>query len=197
MPRLLRSTDGLQGLCGAQSPPESTPSYRSEFLIVQLFNSLLISIAQIWNTTHFEPSSLKALGLVMQLGHSLGTRCINPRPAPGDRFIILHTNGIHDVALNFCACPTAETDTVQLLRAGLYPATTQSPETAASIIALEFYHILTFESKASAFEFHNTLSRLTDNTGTIDVPVSPNLRQLQYCILTIFYRIDMQSFCAC
>lgn len=119
----------------------------------------------------------------MQLGHAVGTPCINPKPAPGDHFIILHTNGIHDAALNFCACTTAQTDTIQLLRAGLYPATTQSPETAASIVALEFYHILTFESKASAFEYHNTLSRLTDNTGTVNIPVCLYLCQLQYTIL--------------
>lgn len=114
----------------------------------------------------------------MQLGHAVGTPCINPRPAAGDRFVILHTNGIHHVSLNFCMCISAETDTTQLLRAGLYPATTQSPETAASIIALDFYHLLTFESKASAFEFHNTLSRLTDNTGTVNIPVSTHLHLL-------------------
>lgn len=107
----------------------------------------------------------------MQLGHPLGVPCVNPKPAPGDRFIIIDTCGIHDVALTFCGCASALNDTTQLLRAGLFPATTQQPETAATINALEYFHLLTFESKASAFEFHNTLSRLTDNTGTADVPV--------------------------
>ena len=35
-----------------------------------------------------------------------------------------------------------------------------------------FFHLLTFESKSSVFEFHNTLSRLTDNSGINNVPVS-------------------------
>ncbi|KZP24407.1 hypothetical protein FIBSPDRAFT_1011668, partial [Athelia psychrophila] len=125
---------------------------------------------EIWRETHFEKTTLKAMGLRIQLGHPIGTHCVNPRPAPGDSFIILDTMGIHDVALAFCACATAHTDTTQLLRAGLYPATTQAPGTAATINALEHFHMLTFESKTSAFEYHNTLSRLTDNTGTEDVP---------------------------
>lgn len=112
------------------------------------------------------------MGLTVQLGHAVGDPCVNPRPAPGDRFVILDITGIHDVALAFCACATAHSDTTQLLRAGLYPATTQAPETAATINALEHFHLLSFESKASVFEYHNTLSRLTDNTGTEDIPVS-------------------------
>lgn len=64
---------------------------------------------------------------------------------------------------------------MQLLCAGLYPATTQVPVTAATINALEHFHLLTFESKTSAFKYHNTLSRLTDNTRTEDIPVSQSI----------------------
>ncbi|KAF7967636.1 hypothetical protein HWV62_33617 [Athelia sp. TMB] len=123
-----------------------------------------------WNGTYFEKTTLKSMGLTMQLGHSVGQRCVHPKPAPGEGFTILDLSGIHDVALAFCACSTARSDTIQLLRAGLYPATTQAPETAITINALEYFHMLTFESKTSVFEFHNTLARLTDNTGTEEVP---------------------------
>ncbi|KAF7977149.1 hypothetical protein HWV62_4563 [Athelia sp. TMB] len=123
-----------------------------------------------WNNNYFENTSLKKMGLTIQLGHPIGTSCTNPRPAPGDTFVILDITAIHDVALAFCACSTARSDTVQLLRAGFYPATTQAPETAATINALEHFQLLTFESKTSAFEYHNTLARMTDNTGTEDVP---------------------------
>ncbi|KAF7977625.1 hypothetical protein HWV62_3024 [Athelia sp. TMB] len=125
---------------------------------------------EIWNDMYFERTTLKRMGLTIQLGHSVGHRCVNPKPAPGDSFIILDTLGIHDVALAFCACSTARSDTIQLLRAGLYPATTQAPETAATITALEHFHLMTFESKISVFEYHNTLARMTDNTGAEDVP---------------------------
>ncbi|KAF7969882.1 hypothetical protein HWV62_25675 [Athelia sp. TMB] len=125
---------------------------------------------EIWRENHFEKTTLKDMGLTLQLGHPLGTHCINPKPAAGESFIVLDINGIHNVTLAFCGCATALADTTQLLRAGLYPATTLAPETAATINALEYFHILTFESKTSAFEFHNTLARLTDNTGTEAVP---------------------------
>ena len=122
------------------------------------------------------------MGLTLQLGHPVGTHCINPKPAPGNSFTILDINGIHSVALAFCGCATALSDMTQLLCAGFYPATTHAPETAATIHTLEYFHLLTFESKTSAFEFHNTLSRLTDNTGTEDVPVRFPGQYFLYCI---------------
>jgi hypothetical protein len=57
-----------------------------------------------------------------------------------------------------------------------FPATVLQPKSAATFAALEFFHILTFESKASAFEFYHTVSRLTDNTGVQLVKVSPLVR---------------------
>ncbi|KZP31898.1 hypothetical protein FIBSPDRAFT_944525 [Athelia psychrophila] len=123
-----------------------------------------------WNTSHFEPTTLKALGLRIQLGHSVGELCINPIPTAGDDFVIVDTNGIHQVALDYCGCASAKVATVQLLRARLYPATVQAPKTAATFNMLEFFHRLTFQSKASAFECYYTLARRTDNTGTLHIP---------------------------
>ncbi|KAF7972615.1 hypothetical protein HWV62_17352, partial [Athelia sp. TMB] len=122
-----------------------------------------------WNGTYFEPTTLKAHGLRIQLGHALDEHCVNPVPSPGDDFIIVDTNGIHAVSLNFCVCTTAQKDTIQLLRARLYPATVKSPQTAATFNVLEFFHLLTFDSKASAFEFYHALGRRTDNTGTVEI----------------------------
>lgn len=59
----------------------------------------------------------------------------------------------------------------QLLRARWFPATVSSPQTAATFNLLEYFQLLTFESKASVFEYLNSLSRRTDNTGTKDRPV--------------------------
>lgn len=126
---------------------------------------------QSWNGTYFVTATLKALGLRIQLGHGARGRCVNPTAAPGIDFIIVDCNGIHQVALDYCGCATAEKETVQLLRARLYPATVKAPQTAATFNVLEFFHLLTFDSKASAFEFYHTLTRRTDNTGTMDTPV--------------------------
>lgn len=54
---------------------------------------------------------------------------------------------------------------IQLLRTRLYPATVQNPATASTFRTLERFHLLSFESKCSAYEFYHSLSRETDNTG--------------------------------
>lgn len=135
-----------------------------------------------WNGTFFEHTTLKALGLRIRVGHAIGGLCVNPVEAAGDDFIIIDTNSVHQVTLDFCVCTHAEKQTTQLLRAGLYPATVQAPKTAATVAALETFHLLMFESKASVFEFYNTLARQIDNTGTLKLPVSTLLASLHIYI---------------
>lgn len=102
----------------------------------------------------------------------MGECCINPTTCTNDDFVVLDGNGIHEVGLNFCGCTKAQDHTKQLLRARWFPATVQQPKTAATFNCLELFHLLKFKSKSSVFEFYNTLSRLTDNTGIGNVPVS-------------------------
>lgn len=116
--------------------------------------------------THFQHISLRDLGLRVQLGHPPGVKCCNPASAFDDDFTVLKINGIHSVALDFCNCATAQTHDIQLLRARWYPATTTNPQTAATFCLLDHFQMYTFESKGSAFEYYQSLSRLTDNTGT-------------------------------
>ena len=59
----------------------------------------------------------------------------------------------------------------QMMTLWWFPATVKEPKTAATFGCLEFFHLLTFESKASVFEFHNTLSKPTDNARAMNVPV--------------------------
>ncbi|KAG2153817.1 hypothetical protein DEU56DRAFT_868442 [Suillus clintonianus] len=81
------------------------------------------TVTNLAHPSHRRRTSLKKLGLRIQLGHPIGQRCILPHKAFNDDFVIMDTDGIHQ------------------------------------------YHILSFESKASAYEFYHTLVRLTDNTG--------------------------------
>ncbi|PBK67936.1 hypothetical protein ARMSODRAFT_848671, partial [Armillaria solidipes] len=55
-----------------------------------------------WMGTYFEPFTLRACGLRIQLGHWNG-HCISPRVAAVD-FMVLHVNGIHKVSMDFCGC---------------------------------------------------------------------------------------------
>ncbi|KAG1830663.1 hypothetical protein EV424DRAFT_1470336 [Suillus variegatus] len=106
-----------------------------------------------------------ALGLRIQLGHITGRQCVNPHCAFNDDFVIIDIFGIHEVSLNFCGCAIAESRMQQLLRMSLFPLTTSDPKTAATFRVLEQYHLLSFESKISAYEFYHGLRRMSDNTG--------------------------------
>ncbi|RXW11706.1 hypothetical protein EST38_g14149 [Candolleomyces aberdarensis] len=119
-----------------------------------------------WNGTFLEKTSLKALGLRIQLGHSAGDPCPYPAAAPGDGFVIIDIDAIHSVNLDFCDCgKTADLNYVQLLQHQLYPATSDRPKSAATFRLLKFFEILQYESKLSAYEFHQAIARLTDNTS--------------------------------
>ncbi|OJA09031.1 hypothetical protein AZE42_11088 [Rhizopogon vesiculosus] len=122
-----------------------------------------------WNGSFFEHTTLKTLGLRIQLGHRFGEACCNPHRAFNDDFVIMDNTGIHKVALDFCGCGTMQTHIKQLLHARLFPATVTDPKMAATFRVLEQFHVLSFELKASAFEFYQGLARLSDNVG-IDPP---------------------------
>lgn len=127
---------------------------------------------QEWNGSFFQRTHLKSLGLRVQLGHPPSDHCYNPRPSTGNDFIVVDINGIHDVALDFCGCHTAQLRYKQLLQVQWYPATTTDPQTAATFNILEHYQLLSFESKISAYEFYHSLARRSDNTGLSPIKVS-------------------------
>ncbi|KAG2143930.1 hypothetical protein BD769DRAFT_1348075 [Suillus cothurnatus] len=122
---------------------------------------------QKWNGQYFKQISLKALGLHIQLGHITGQQCVNPHRAFNDDFVIIDIFSIHEVSLDFCGCAIAESHMQQLLRISLFPSTTSDPKTAATFRILEQYHLLSFESKISAYEFYHGLHRMSDNTGLL------------------------------
>ncbi|KAG1722323.1 uncharacterized protein EDB91DRAFT_1256137 [Suillus paluster] len=70
----------------------------------------------------FQRIMLKKLGVQIQLGHNPGERCYNPRPSAGDNFVVIGLNGVHEVALDFCGCASAQNE--------------------SKVSAYEFYHLL-------------------------------------------------------
>lgn len=131
----------------------------------------LTTQVQSWNGSYFEQTTLKALGLRIQLGHSVGKHCVNPVQPAGNDSVIVNCNGVHAVGLDYCGCSSAAKETIQLLCAQLYPASVQAPKTAATFNVLEFFQLLTLDSKTLVFEFYHTLTCRTDNTGTFNTPV--------------------------
>ncbi|EAU89964.1 hypothetical protein CC1G_05880 [Coprinopsis cinerea okayama7 len=123
-----------------------------------------------WNGAFFERVTLKSLGLRVQLGHPPGTTCPVPARAFNDDFVVVSSDGIHCIGLDFCGCLGAPSHFVQLLRARLFPATTIDPKTAATFDVLKTFQMLCFTSKISALEYYKALARRSDNTGTLKIP---------------------------
>ena len=96
--------------------------------------------------------------------------CANATPCHAD-MVVLHTNGIHRVAIDYCNCSHAQPPHIQLLRCQLYPASQLIVKTCATFSLLRQLHKLALATKASTYDFYRSLEQLTDNTG-LDCPKS-------------------------
>ncbi|KAK6996617.1 CxC2 domain-containing protein [Favolaschia claudopus] len=125
-----------------------------------------LHIIEEWNGIYFTKTSLRSLGLEVQLGHPPGETCASPQHGYSE-FVVVHDNGIHLVNINYCGCDssTRAEPHIQLLRAGWYPASDERPQTAVTFTALDRFHLLTLQAKMTAYDFYAVLERLTDNTG--------------------------------
>ncbi|KAK0432577.1 hypothetical protein EV421DRAFT_1719423 [Armillaria borealis] len=124
-----------------------------------------------WNGEWFEHSSLKDIGLHVQLNHTSMQCCL---PVPGHQeFKVLHGSGIHHVVLDYCGCKRQLPKHVQLLRRGWFPASQRVPRTTTSFQLLEFLHLLSLCAKTPLYDFYRTLEKLTTNTR-INMPKSRN-----------------------
>ncbi|KAH9482438.1 hypothetical protein JR316_0004538 [Psilocybe cubensis] len=139
------------------------PFHRIEASGVGYDDTELLTNLQVWTGHYFRRTSLKKLGMRVQLGHD---DCPIPMVAFNDEFVVIARTGIHEIALDYCGCPSAPSKPIQLLRARLFPSTVGDPKTAATFDVLEHFQLLSFNSKVSGYEYYSTLSRLTDNTGT-------------------------------
>ena len=129
---------------------------------------------QRWSGDHFEDCELKALGVRIFLGHN-GAPC----PVPAERikdFTIVDTNGVHAVDMQFCGCYHSVGGSharIQLIRAGLLPPTHVRPISAFTFDVLDTFHLLTLQGKTNAYDFYLSLAHKSDNTGLLDIKVTP------------------------
>jgi hypothetical protein len=139
-------------------------------------------------------TSLKKLGHHTQLGHPIDQCCILLQQAFNNDFVLIDTDGIHEIALDFCGCEMSQTHVKQLLHHGCFPVTSTDPRTAVTFWLLYHYQIVSFESKASAYEFYHLLMHLMDNTGMMKQKVHLYLPTTsKYLIITL--RIIMKPSC--
>ena len=128
--------------------------------------------AEKWNGNYFERMDISKVGHVVSLGHG-GARCPSVQLDTNSvNFIVVDTNGIHKTRFSFCSCVDHGTRVQQLMRARLFPASTDQPTCAFSFGVLRDFHLQTLESKKSAYDYLGALRRLTNNAKPDDVPVS-------------------------
>ena len=123
---------------------------------------------------------MKKIGLKVQLNHASHV-CDKPTSCHSS-FLVLHTNGIHEVAVQYCGCSRAIPPHIQLLRRGFYPGSQKNVRTCATFSLLDLLHKLALTTQSSTYDFYRGLEKLTNSTG-ITVPKS------RYRTL---FRINMQ-----
>lgn len=130
------------------------------------------NFSKTWNGLCFVRTTLKDMGLRVQLGHA-GAACVCPLRGPID-FFVIHTTGFHSVAVDFCDCrhdgPIHKR--TQLLRAGWFPATFNRPQTVFTFDVLSTFHELTLQGKTTIYDFYHAIVRLSNNTELIENHVS-------------------------
>ena len=144
--------------------------------IINLHTRLPFHRIQEWTGEYFKRTSLHDLGARIFLGHS-GMPCPNRSSAyTGRPFVIVDRNGFHKFILEFCHCDNLkdvlQTEPIQLIRARLFPATLDQPETAFTFRLLDDFHAHTLSSKKSSYVFHDALQKRTEAAFPQDVPVS-------------------------
>lgn len=121
-----------------------------------------------WAGTHFERSSLKEAGSVLNFDHAATSPC--PYPDAVD-LIVVDVNGMHTVRACYCSC-SGYSRIGQLLRHRLFPASPTAPRMAFTFRVLDFFRTFNVVSKTAIFDFLKSLQFLTDPVEPEKVSVS-------------------------
>jgi hypothetical protein len=112
---------------------------------------------------------------------------------PNPVITIIDRSGVHEIGVRWCCCLNAPDRDMQLMAAGLFPATFQNPKTAFTFRVLEEFHLDNLECKTTPSQFISRLRRLTSDEFPNSVPVG----QASFSAdsrLTCRYRTDIESY---
>ena len=93
---------------------------------------------------------------------SYGARPESGSLGGGLMITIVHTNGFHRLPLFPCFCANAQPLHLQLLKGGLYPATSDDPQTVFTLRLLKHFHLSKVDSHLSVEHYCALLRRLTN-----------------------------------
>ncbi|KAH9015214.1 hypothetical protein EDB84DRAFT_1567796 [Lactarius hengduanensis] len=155
---------------------------------------------QKWTGKYFIPSWLREVGVSLHLGHSGDLCPIQSmdreeyqegsydeddiaadpgfggsKPGHHDKegnpiITVVDRSGVHEIGVSWCRCPEAAEHDMQLMMAGLFPATFRNPKTAFTFRVLEEFHLDNLECKTTPSQFFSRLRRLTSNEFPNTVP---------------------------
>ncbi|KAG1778007.1 hypothetical protein EV702DRAFT_968763, partial [Suillus placidus] len=150
--------------------------------MIKSHQSLPFHKIQLWIGKCFKDVTLSDQGFIWYLGHG-GEPCpwydtsllcdgdMEALPHDTTPVTIVHSSGvfIHNGA--WCHCQdSVPKQHLQLLRAGLFPASSTRPKTAFTFEVLDHFLIDSLECKTSARSFFEKLTRLTNNAFPDTVP---------------------------
>jgi hypothetical protein len=178
---LYRRGSTLSGEHRQSSRGEPFPRRRGESdLCTCRFVTKSRATAQEWKDLRFHRTTLRALGLILQLGHCVGRACSRAALGPAD-FTVLHTNGLHHVRVLFCGCNHSLLHWTQLLRSGLWPATVLEPHTAATFAVLRDYQHKKEHGQITAGDYYRALVSMTDARLITSIPVRVSAAHAHPC----------------
>ncbi|KAG5221688.1 CxC2 domain-containing protein [Salix suchowensis] len=85
-------------------------------------------------------------------------------------FVLIHTNGIHLVAVDFCGCPDKREHYDQILDVGWWPSSLLDPQTATTFQLLRLFHSLNLQGCIPATDFYRGLEQLNHGDGLVCLP---------------------------
>jgi hypothetical protein len=154
--------------------------------------------ADVWDPEEciFKQCEVSSLlpGGALHLGH-MGKPC--PSNEASDfpiLMILVDTNGIHNVKVQFCWCSGYVDHVQQLFQACLFPSTLRQPRMAFTFNVLNQFSVHHLESKSAAQDYVKSLIRLTDNEFSSTISVREHLHSsLLYQLTNDQCRIRMTS----
>ncbi|KAJ6537607.1 hypothetical protein B0H10DRAFT_1717023, partial [Mycena sp. CBHHK59/15] len=104
-----------------------------------------------WNGKSFDRYSLKSLALHVQLCHPMW-ECYCEACLMNCMFVVLHTNGIHEVVVNICDCENVDEaglPDIQMLHTRWFLVTNNKPRTCATMAVLNQFLMSMLRPKQS------------------------------------------------
>ncbi|VDB96150.1 unnamed protein product [Peniophora sp. CBMAI 1063] len=112
----------------------------------------------------YEKVNGSELGIRIQLMHRPGEVCNFRSLHSISDFTVIHTNGIHQIPVDFCKCELGRDIPyhIQLMRWRFWPATCENPQTATTFEALDLFTRLSVLGRLNVYDFYRALEAATD-----------------------------------